>query len=200
MITLIPLRERKKAATKERLYLEAIELFRHKGIAATTIDDIVAAAEVSKGTFFNYFPTKESILHYFGEQQSLAVAANLTEALQDAKLDTRQKLRLLFRALAKNVEADREVTRVVVFEVMKSPAELAREPYRALFRQTVAALVAEGQVRGEVRAGLNPDLAGSALTGVYFQQIFEWCAADKPFPLARRLDQMLDLILEGLTP
>lgn len=200
MITLIPLRERKKAATKERLYLEAIELFRHKGIAATTIDDIVAAAEVSKGTFFNYFPTKESILHYFGEQQSLAVAANLTEALRDAKLDTRQKLRLLFRALAKNVEADREVTRVVVFEVMKSPAELAREPYRALFRQTVAALVAEGQVRGEVRAGLNPDLAGSALTGVYFQQIFEWCAADKPFPLARRLDQMLDLILEGLTP
>lgn len=200
MIPLVPLRERKKAATKERLYLEAIELFRNKGIAATTIDDIVAAAEVSKGTFFNYFPTKESILHYFGEQQSLAVAAHLTEALQDAKLDARQKLRLLFRALAKNVEADREVTRVVVFEVMKSPAALAREPYRALFRQTVAALVAEGQVRGEIRAGFNPDLAGSALTGVYFQQIFEWCAADKPFPLARRLDQMLDLIWEGLTP
>lgn len=200
MTTPIPLRERKKAATKERLYLEAIELFRHNGIAATTIDDIAAAAEVSKGTFFNYFPTKESILQYFGEQQSMAVAADLAEALPDAQLDTRQKLRLLFRALAKSVEADREVTRVVVFEVMKSPTELAREPYRALFRQTVSTLVAEGQHRGEVRAGVNPDLAGSALTGVYFQQIFEWCAADKPFPLAKRLDQMLDVIWEGLTP
>lgn len=200
MVTTLPLRERKKAATKERLYLEAIELFRQKGVAATTIDDIAAAAEVSKGTFFNYFPTKESILHYFGEQQSLAVAADLTGALQDAQRDTWEKLRLLFRTLAKNVEADREVTRVVVFEVMKSPTELAREPYRALFKQTVAALVAEGQARGEVRKNLNADLASSALVGVYFQQIFEWCAADKPFPLARRLDQMLNVIWEGLVP
>jgi AcrR family transcriptional regulator len=198
MATSVPLRERKKAATKERLYLEAIELFRRKGIAATTVDDIAAAAEVSKGTFFNYFPTKESVLHYFGEQQTLAVADEIADALQDTKLDTRQKLRLLFRALAKNVEADREVTRVVVFEVMKSPAELAREPYRALFKQTVSELVAAGQKRNEVRAGLNPDLAGSALVGVYFQQIFEWCAADKPFPLAKRLDQMLDVIWDGL--
>lgn len=200
MITSVPLRERKKAATKERLYLEAIELFRHNGVAATTIDDIAAAAEVSKGTFFNYFPTKESVLHYFGEQQSLAVAEEIAEAVQDPNLDTRAKARLLFRALAKNVEADREVTRVVVFEVMKSPAELAREPYRALFKQTISSLVSAGQRRGEVRAGLNPDLAASALVGVYFQQIFEWCAADNPFPLAKRLDQMLDVIWEGLTP
>lgn len=199
MTSTAPLRERKKAATKERLYLEAVDLFRRKGVAATTIDDIAAAAEVSKGTFFNYFPTKESVLHYFGEQQSLTVAAEITDALQDAKMDTHQKLRLLFRALAKNVEIDREVTRVVVFEVMKSPTELAREPYRALFKQTVAALVADGQQRGQVRSGLDPNLAGSALTGVYFQQIFEWCAADKPYPLAKRLDQMLEVIWEGLS-
>ena len=199
MTTPLPLRERKKAATKERLYLEAVDLFRRKGVAATTIDDIAAAAEVSKGTFFNYFPTKEAVLHYFGEQQSLAVAAEIMDALQDAKLDTRQKLRLLFRALAKNVEANRNATRMVVFEVMKSPTELAREPYRALFKQTVAALMAEGQARNEVRATINADLAASALVGVYFQQIFEWCAADKPYSLTKRLDQMLDLIWDGLS-
>lgn len=199
MTTPLPLRERKKAATKERLYLEAVDLFRRKGVAATTIDDIAAAAEVSKGTFFNYFPTKEAVLHYFGEQQSLAVAAEIMDALQDPKLDTRQKLRLLFRALAKNVEANRNVTRMVVFEVMKSPTELAREPYRALFKQTVAALMAEGQARNEVRATINADLAASALVGVYFQQIFEWCAADKPYSLTKRLDQMLDLIWDGLS-
>lgn len=199
MTTPLPLRERKKAATKERLYLEAVDLFRRKGVAATTIDDIAAAAEVSKGTFFNYFPTKEAVLHYFGEQQSLAVAAEIVDALQDPKLDTRQKLRLLFRALAKNVEANRNATRMVVFEVMKSPTELAREPYRALFKQTVAALMAEGQARNEVRATINADLAASALVGVYFQQIFEWCAADKPYSLTKRLDQMLDLIWDGLS-
>jgi AcrR family transcriptional regulator len=194
-----PLRARKKAATKERLYLKAVALFRKHGFAATTVDDIAAAAEVSKGTFFNYFPSKEAVLHYFGERQAEVVGAEMTTVLQDSRLNTRQKLTRLFRTLAKNVEAERDVTRVVVFEVMKSPTELAREPYRALFKQTVAALVADGQRQGEVRAGLDPELASIALVGVYFQQIFEWCAAEPPYPLGKRLDQMLAVLWEGLT-
>jgi AcrR family transcriptional regulator len=40
----------------------AQRLFVEKGIAATSIDDIVGAAEVAKGTFYLYFSSKEALL------------------------------------------------------------------------------------------------------------------------------------------
>jgi AcrR family transcriptional regulator len=200
VITSRPLRERKKAATKERLYLEAIALFRQKGYAATTIEDIITAADVSKGTFFNYFPTKESLLHYFGEHQNAAIAAAAGPVLFDPQLDVRTKLTRILAILVENIEADRELTRAVVFEVMKTTAALVNEPSRAQFRRVVIDLLAEGQRRGEVRAALDPELAGGAIVGVYFQSIFEWCAIEPPFPLAARLAQTLEMLWIGFNP
>jgi AcrR family transcriptional regulator len=200
VITSLPLRERKKAATKERLYLEAIALFRQKSYQATTIEDIITAADVSKGTFFNYFPTKESLLHFFGERQNAAIAAVAGPILFDPELNIRTKLTGILHTLVENVEADRELSRAVVFEVMKTTAALANEPSRVQFKQTVIDLLAEGQRRGEVRAALDPVLAGGAIVGVYFQSIFEWCATEPPFSLGNRLAQTLELMWDGLNP
>jgi AcrR family transcriptional regulator len=56
------LRERKKARTRADLQRHALRLVRDRGWAATTVDDIAAAAEVSRSTFFRYFPTKEDVV------------------------------------------------------------------------------------------------------------------------------------------
>ncbi|MDQ0298408.1 NADH dehydrogenase [Salibacterium salarium] len=56
-------RSEKKQQTQERILHAAVELFRHKGFEATTVQEITETAEVAKGTFFNYFPTKESLMH-----------------------------------------------------------------------------------------------------------------------------------------
>lgn len=56
------LRERKAAATRQALFDAAIRLFTAHGFEAPTVDDIAAAAEVGKGTFYNYFASKEEIL------------------------------------------------------------------------------------------------------------------------------------------
>ena len=56
------LRERKKARTRAEIQRHALRLFRDRGWGATTVDDIAAAAEVSRSTFFRYFPTKEQVV------------------------------------------------------------------------------------------------------------------------------------------
>ena len=54
------LRERKRRATHQRIAEEAARLTRVKGIDATTIDEIAAAAEIGRATFFRYFDAKET--------------------------------------------------------------------------------------------------------------------------------------------
>lgn len=56
------LRELKKQRTRETILKAAFELFDKRGYADTTLDDIAEAAEVSTGTLFAYFPTKDEIL------------------------------------------------------------------------------------------------------------------------------------------
>src|ERR1700746_2085024 len=56
------LRERKKIKTRHAIRREAFRLFDANGYAATTVEQIADAAEVSPSTFFRYFPSKESLL------------------------------------------------------------------------------------------------------------------------------------------
>jgi AcrR family transcriptional regulator len=58
-------RERKKAATRRAIVETAIRLFGDHGIDGVTVEQIAAAADIGKGTIYNYFPTKEDIVVAF---------------------------------------------------------------------------------------------------------------------------------------
>ncbi|MBI4770434.1 MAG: TetR/AcrR family transcriptional regulator [Chloroflexi bacterium] len=194
----LSLRERKKTRTKERIYRAALALFRQKGFAATTVEEIAAAAEVAKGTFFNYFPGKETVLAYFGERQTLRAAGEVAGIVDDPSLPTRQKLEHIMTTLAAGIEDDRELSRMAVFEVLKMPELMAKDHYREIFRSLLSALLAEGQARGEVNPAQQPDQMAAAIEGIYFQQLFEWARIEPPYPLAGRLTAMLAVLWDGL--
>ncbi|MDC7742853.1 TetR family transcriptional regulator [Rhizobium binxianense] len=63
-------RERKRRQTRERIEQAAVSLFLRRGFEATTIEDITEAADVSKRSFFDYFPSKEEVV--FAWQDSFA--------------------------------------------------------------------------------------------------------------------------------
>jgi AcrR family transcriptional regulator len=91
------LRERKRRQTRERIANAAMALFLERGFEATTIDEIAAAADVSKRGFFDYFPTKEDVVAAWQDEFSnaliAAVAARpanepLTKVVQEALTST----------------------------------------------------------------------------------------------------------------
>ena len=62
-------RERHREETRQRLFDAALKLFAERGYLETTVEDITEAADVGKGTFFNYFPTKEHVLATLGAER-----------------------------------------------------------------------------------------------------------------------------------
>jgi AcrR family transcriptional regulator len=57
-----PVRERKKRETWRLVHSTALRLMTERGFDAVSVDDIVAAAGISRRTFFNYFAGKESVV------------------------------------------------------------------------------------------------------------------------------------------
>ncbi len=69
------LRERKRQQTRERLTRAAMALFFDRGFEATTLDDIAAAADISRRSFFHYFASKEDVVFAWHEEFTAALIA-----------------------------------------------------------------------------------------------------------------------------
>jgi len=110
----VGLRERKKARTRAAIQQHALRLFRERGYAATTVEQIAEAAEVSPSTFFRYFPTKEDVVLY----DVLDPPALAAFRAQPAELSPIQALRGAMRAVfadlpAEELEVQRERDRLI---------------------------------------------------------------------------------------
>ena len=62
-------------------------LFLSKGVDATTISDIVAAADVAKGTFYTYFASRTEILQALAQRYTQQFMAEVDHAVQQHPAD-----------------------------------------------------------------------------------------------------------------
>jgi len=77
------LRARKRRETMERITEAGIRLFLDRGYEATTLDDIAAAAAISRRTFFHYFKSKDDILISLQSGMGAAIADAIRRAPSD---------------------------------------------------------------------------------------------------------------------
>ncbi len=118
------LRERKKEATTERLREVALALVAERGFEAVSIDDIAAAADVSKTTFYRYFETKEDVLLGKSSENLEILRAALEECPPD--VPAVEASRHAFHQLAETYQADRAQKLLVERLTATTPSLAAR--------------------------------------------------------------------------
>src|ERR1022692_863143 len=142
-------RERRRAEIRERLFRAALRLFAERGYLETTVEDITEAADVGKGTFFNYFQTKEHVLATFGAERIAVIERACERATKGPVLPV---LRELATDLAGHSTENPALLRAI-YAAHASCAPVRAELHKRLQngRKLLAEIFAIAQERGEVR-------------------------------------------------
>ena len=192
-------RERKKEETAERIAAVALDLFRRKGVEATTVEEICEGADVAKGTFFNYFPRKEAVFGFLSESWVAEAEGKIGEVLAKG-LPAYKKIRDVFVEFAAFYEQDRELSKHMVMEWtrgMYAPDNDACRRWDELGEHVVRQL----QAKGELRDDVDPVRAHRLLEDIYHGTIVMWLdSPEPPFDLQDELRKRLNLVLQGLAP
>jgi len=177
----------------------ALRLFAERGLAATTVEQITEAADVGKGTFFNYFPTKEHVLLAFGDTRIKKINAALEDA-RAGNLPMWQVVRRLARSLAEEASHTPGLLRSILV------APLSRESVREFMvgklregRGALEQIFQIGQERGELRSDLSAAHMARGFQQSVFGALVLW-SLDPQGDLIAWLDVWLEMFLGGLDP
>ena len=190
-------RQRHREEIRNRLFRAALQLFAERGFLETTVEDITEAADVGKGTFFNYFPTKEHILATFGAER----LSTLEQYVIRARAPQTPVLPIL-RELAINLAGQASESAALlraIYAAHASCADVRIELEKRLHagRRLVREMFALAQQRGEIRSDRDPgDLA--RLMQVIFHGITLAWALNPDAPLRHTSEGVWDIFCHSL--
>jgi AcrR family transcriptional regulator len=160
-----------------------LELIARRGFDNVTVEEITEAADVGKGTFFNYFPSKEHVLGVMAEIQVGKVKEAAAEASEGGQT-IEAVLHQLVRRLAEEPGRSPRLARATISTF------LASEKIRAILkrtiadgRKTIAEVVAVGQKRGEIDSRLHKEKIATQLLQAVMGTVLVWSLYEEP-PLA----------------
>ncbi len=192
-------RQRRGTETRERLFHAAVRLFAEKGFAETTVEDITNAADVGKGTFFNYFPSKEHILIAFSDMQ-LGKLERFVEAARSSK----ETMRAFFRTMSQQMTS--EPAKKPDFMRALLQANLSSVSVRNVMRERntrgenlLSQLVQIGQERGEFRRDVSALEIARVFRQMTFGTVLLWSVYGDD-SLAERIDRAIDILWTGFSP
>ena len=167
-------RARRGVETRQRIVRAALKLFARQGFFATTVEQITQAADVGKGTFFNYFPSKEYVLTGFGELQMAKIRAAVEEARKQPT-PIRVVARRLMLALAEMPGKSPELVRSFLLVILSSASArplIAQKLSEG--RRLLGELVAMGQRRREIRGELRRGAWARHIQQLFFGGLVLW--------------------------
>ncbi len=191
-------RQRRSAETRDKLFRAAMRLFAERGFQATAVEDITEAADVGKGTFFNYFPTKGHVLQTLAEIQIGNVAAALEDARHGGD-SLRTVLLRLARALSREPGRSPALFRSLMMAAHSSDA--VRDLVRANLargRELLAELMEIGQQRGEIRRELPAAELARLFQQTQFGMLVIW-TLHSPTPLDSWIEHTFGLFWSGIS-
>jgi len=186
-------RSRRQAEIRERLIRSALRLFGERGFVATTVEDITNLADVGKGTFFNYFPSKE---HVFAARAN-GQAEKVEKFVVQARGSTEPMSELFYRlavSLSEGFEANPAIFRSVLVAV-SSNESVRRMLAEALSqaRKPLAELMSLKQRRGEIHGEPAPAELALHFQQALFGTVFLW-SIDPSRPLNECLRETSDFL------
>lgn len=186
-------RQRKRRATSERIASAAARLVAGHGLTETTVDQIAAAAEVGRATFFRYFDTKEgAVAAGFALEWLAVIVAELDH--QPASLGPVDALRGAFRQLAKGFGAQRELV-LLQARLSRSSATLEAWTLQLYvgFEEAIATSLTP-RFDDLRRDDLRPRLLGALAMSVIRLTLDRWVATDGKANLPAMIDRGLTSI------
>ncbi|MBM4425633.1 MAG: TetR/AcrR family transcriptional regulator [Chloroflexi bacterium] len=186
--------QKRQKETKERIFRVAMELFLKNGFENTTVSDITEAADIGKGTFFTYFPTKEAIFKQLGEMTMEMMSTTAEEGIK-AKLPIPLVLKNTIAASAEWHEANKPITQQMVrLNVSTEP----NTPNKRRFLELLTNLIRTGQENGELNNDVDVQDAALVLAAIYFTAVSFWALTEN-VTLQERLESAVDVVLKGLS-
>lgn len=86
-----------KEVIRKKLHEVAKECLQRYGVKKTTVDQMAAMVDISKGSFYNFYPSKEMLFFAVLEEYQIDVMNRLTEQLgMETKIDTNRLVQLLY--------------------------------------------------------------------------------------------------------
>ncbi len=187
---------RRPSTTRAQIARGALELFERNGFDETTVEDIAAAAGISRRTLFRYFESKRDIVWGEFDVELVRLSEHLHEAPADEPL-----MDVLRRAVVSTNRfgaGELDELRIRVNLISTVPALVAHSAVRyAEWRRVVAEFAAERL--GEEPDDLGPQTVAHAALGAAMAAFARWAHHDAE-NLSGEVDRALRFLATGFRP
>ena len=195
-------REQRKREVRDALYAAATRLIEAQGYEAVSIEQVVQAAGVAKGTFFNHFPSKADLV---AEWYSRVIEHTLEDYRPGRARDLAGRLVHLATASNRRGQEAPALWQAKNTLALSSPAiQAAERDGDAAIERFAAKLVREatqaGEIRADVDAGAFAALYTSLVTGVVRQWLVVGRVPSIERLLRERIGALVALAASGVAP
>ena len=181
--------------TRRRILSAAGRLFKVRGFEETSVDQIVAAANVAKGTFYQYFQRKMDVALAITSEEQQQLMEKMRTKLASGQSPLAVGSELL-RSMGTWFEKNRGIARPLLLRALDQPRIESPDSTRAM----LMLIFTEAQKKGEIRADLAAQYISGLLVGSIVQMALHWTLHGKRKQLPEWFGLAWKLILEGVLP